>query len=160
MQIEIDPDASVPIYQQIRDRIVEAVASGTLAPGDQLASVRQLAVAFGINVATVAKAYDALRQEGLIRTNHKSGSVVARGPKTGEPRASFLGEWMPRLTTLLAEAVAQGVPPEEILQRSRAVLDGFAVDGACPSQTDVPNNDVPNNDVPDRRARQPKESTE
>ncbi|KQV07470.1 GntR family transcriptional regulator [Leifsonia sp. Root112D2] len=125
MQIEVDPLSSVPIYQQIRDRMVEAVASGSLAPGDQLASVRQLAVAFGINVATVTKAYEALRHEGIIRTNHKSGSVIARGPQSGPPDAAFLDEWMPRLTTLLAEAVAQGMPPREIAERSSAVLADF-----------------------------------
>ena len=80
MQIELDPISDVPIYQQLRDRIVEAIASGRLAPGQQLSPVRRLAVSFGINVATVGKAYDALRHEGLIRTTAKSGSVVARGP--------------------------------------------------------------------------------
>jgi Predicted transcriptional regulators len=127
MQIEVDPVSSAPIYQQIRDRIVEAVASGQLTPGDQLASVRQLAVAFGINVATVAKAYDALRQEGIIRTNHKSGSVVVRGPQSGAPDADFLEHWMPRLTTLLAEAVVQGLRPRDIAEHSSAVLAGFGL---------------------------------
>ncbi|MCX7521829.1 GntR family transcriptional regulator [Microbacterium sp. STN6] len=126
MQIEVDPLSAVPIYQQIRDRIIEAVASGRLAPGDQLSSVRALAVAFGINVATVAKAYDALRQEGVIRTNQKSGSVVARGPGSGPASAAFIDQWMPRLTTLLAEAVAQGLPPGAIIARTRTVLDQFA----------------------------------
>lgn len=137
MQIEVDPLSSVPIYQQIRDRIVEAVASGSLAPGDQLASVRQLAIAFGINVATVAKAYDALRQEGIIRTNHKSGSVVARGPQSGPPDTAFLDEWMPRLTTLLAEAVAQGVSPRDIAARSNAVLGGFGTTATQTTATDT-----------------------
>lgn len=150
MQIDVDPHATAPIYQQIRDRIVEAVASGALAPGEQLASVRQLAVAFGINVATVAKAYDLLRREGLIRTNHKSGSVIARGPHTGAPHPAFLGDWMPRLTTLLAEAVAQGMPPDEVLERTRSALDGFAADREIPVETDVPHG----------LARQPKESAE
>lgn len=125
MQIEIDPQSAAPIYQQIRDRVVEAVARGDLTPGDQLASVRQLAVDFGINVATVAKAYDVLRNEGIIRTNHKSGSVIARGPGTGPAHEAFVADWSARLATLLAEAVAQGLPDTQIVVHSTAIVDDF-----------------------------------
>jgi len=126
MQVDIDPLSDVPLYQQLRDRIVEGIASGQLAPGDPLASVRQVAVAFGINVATVGKGYDLLRVEGLIRTNRKSGSVVARGPQSGPPAAGFADGWTARLRTLLAEAVDQGVPDAGILGTVTTTLDGFA----------------------------------
>ncbi len=126
MQIEIDPQSAVPIYQQIRDRVVEAIACGELAEGDQLSSVRQLAVDFGINVATVAKAYDLLRSEGLIRTNHKSGSVIARGPGGGPADPTYVAEWTTRLTTLLAEAVTRGVADRDIVGIGSTVLERFA----------------------------------
>jgi len=126
MQVEIDPASEVPLYQQLRDRIVEGIADGTLVPGDALASVRQVAVAFGINVATVGKGYDLLRAEGLIRTNRKSGSVVARGPDSGPPAHGFAAEWSGRLRTLLAEAVDHGMPGREILRTATDTLDGFA----------------------------------
>ena len=126
MQIQIDPDSAAPIYQQIRDRVVEAVASGDLAPGDQISSVRQLAVDFGINVATVAKAYDVLRNEGIIRTNHKSGSVIARGPGTDPADDSFLADWSGRLATLLAEAVAKGLDDTVIVVQSTAIVEDFS----------------------------------
>lgn len=79
---------AVPIYQQIRDRIVEAIGRGGLRRGDALASVRQLAGAFAINPATVAKAYDLLRAEGLVATNAKSGSFVADDRDTSVPTDS------------------------------------------------------------------------
>lgn len=126
MEIQLDPLSEVAIYQQLRDRMVEAIASGRLQPGDQLESVRRLAVAFGINVATVGKGYDLLRQEGLIVTNHKSGSVVARGPSSGPAAASFTDSWSPRLATLLAEAVAQGLSRADISARVETILDTFA----------------------------------
>ncbi|GAA3873693.1 GntR family transcriptional regulator [Leifsonia kafniensis] len=126
MQIEIDPQSQVPIYQQIRDRTVEAIAAGVLVPGEQLASVRQLALEFGINVQTVSKAYDALRQEGLIRTNHKSGSVIARGPGDVAAAPSFADDWSARLSTLLAEAIVQGVTDAEILARTEQIVQSFA----------------------------------
>ncbi|HEY5224655.1 MAG TPA: GntR family transcriptional regulator [Microbacteriaceae bacterium] len=125
MQIDIDPLSEVPLYQQLRDRVVEGIASGLLPTGEQLASVRQLAVAFGINVATVSKGYELLRHEGLIRTNHKSGSVIARGPADGAARDGFADEWRTRLTTLLAEAVAQGVTPAQISESVDCILTGF-----------------------------------
>lgn len=125
MNIELDPHSPIPIYQQLHDRIVEAMAAGDLVRDQSLASVRQVAVSFGINVATVAKAYDALRQQGFIHTNRKSGSVVARAPDTGtEP--VFKADWQTRLTTLLAEAVAHGVPDAEVLDSCRQTLDAFA----------------------------------
>jgi DNA-binding transcriptional regulator YhcF (GntR family) len=126
VQLQIDPESDAPIYQQIRDRVVEAVASGVLRPGDQLASVRQLAVDFGINVATVAKAYDVLRTEGIIRTNHKSGSVIARGPGTRPADDTVVTEWSARLATLLAEAVAQGLPDAAIVDRCTTIVEDFS----------------------------------
>ena len=126
MQIQIDPLSAAPIYQQIRDRVVEAVAGGDLTPGDQLSSVRQLAVDFGINVATVAKAYDVLRNEGVIRTNHKSGSVIARGPGTDPADDAFIADWSARLATLVAEAVAQGLADTAIVRYSSAIVEDFA----------------------------------
>lgn len=100
---------AVPIYQQIRDRIVEAIGRGGLRRGDALASVRQLAGAFAINPATVAKAYDLLRAEGLVATNAKSGSFVADDRDTSVPTDSFRADFTSRLTTLLAEGRARGL---------------------------------------------------
>lgn len=125
VQIQIDPESAAPIYQQIRDRVVEAVAAGDLVPGNQLSSVRQLAVDFGINVATVAKAYDVLRTEGIIRTNHKSGSIIARGPGTDPAGGAFIADWSGRLATLLAEAVAQGLDDTAIVAQSSMIVEGF-----------------------------------
>jgi DNA-binding transcriptional regulator YhcF (GntR family) len=132
MQIDIDPTSPSPLYQQLRDRVVEAIAAGRLRPGDGLASVRQLAVAFGINVATVAKGYDMLRAEGLIRTNRKSGSVVARGPESGAADERFAPEWTERARTLLAEATAQGLTRDEVLAVAGGILDDFAAERIAP----------------------------
>ena len=126
MQIEIDPLSAVPIYQQIRDRIVEAVAGGDLTPGEQLSSVRQLAMDFGINVATVTRAYDVLRGEGIIRTNHKSGSVIARGPESEPADPAFVADWSTRLATLLAEAIVQGLGDRSITENTAAILEDFS----------------------------------
>ena len=121
MILTVDLDSEVPIYQQLRDQIVEAIAEGVLTEGSSLPSTRALAADFGINFHTVNKAYDLLRQQGLIRLNRKTGAEVAL-TAAGTP---FRAEWAARARTLLAEAVARGVPAEEVLQTCRAVLDSF-----------------------------------
>jgi len=125
MLIDIDPDSESPLYQQLRDQVVEAIADGTLQPGDALASVRQLAGQFGINSATVGKGYELLRQEGLVRTSRRSGSVIARGP-ADQPAPGFAAGWATRLRTLLAEAVAQGMTEAAIRDTAASLLADFA----------------------------------
>lgn len=115
MDIALDPLSPTPLYQQIRDRIVEAIAAGELRRGDLLASVRSLARAFAINPATVVKAYDLLRAEGLVASNSKSGTFVARDRDGRGPSAAFVADWQSRLVTLLSEARAQGAKPDQIL---------------------------------------------
>ncbi|NGY66490.1 GntR family transcriptional regulator [Lentzea sp. NEAU-D13] len=128
MLLTIDLDSETPIYQQIRDRVVEAIATGELRAGDPLPSTRQLGVDLGINFHTVSKAYDLLRREGVIRINRKSGAVVRRDHGSGPPDAGFADAWQARLRTLLAEATTQGITPDEVLGRSRDVLSGFVAD--------------------------------
>jgi DNA-binding transcriptional regulator YhcF (GntR family) len=132
--IDIDPGSESPLYQQLRDQVVQAIADGRLKPGDPLASVRQLAVQFGINSATVGKGYELLRQEGFVRTSRRSGSVVARGP-ADELTAGFSEGWSDRLRTLLAEAVAQGMGDESIRSTTDALLADFAARRTDPTRS-------------------------
>jgi GntR family transcriptional regulator len=125
MLIDIDPDSESPLYQQLRDQVVRAIADGSLKPGEALASVRQLASQFGINSATVGKGYELLRQEGLVRTSRRSGSVITRGP-SDQPTSGFSAGWTDRLRTLLAEAVAHGTPEQSIRDTTDALLAEFA----------------------------------
>ncbi|WP_340681710.1 GntR family transcriptional regulator [Amycolatopsis coloradensis] len=127
MLLTLDLDSEVPIYQQIRDRIVEAVADGVLAEGSALPSTRQLGADLGINFHTVNKAYDLLRTQGFIRINRKTGAVVRRDASSGPAEDGYADEWQDRLRTLLAEAVALGLGPREVTSRCESVLDSFAV---------------------------------
>ena len=126
MLLSIEPDGPVPIYQQIRDRVVEAIAAGAAPAGCTLPSTRQLAVDLGINFHTVNKSYDILRQEGLVRLTRKSGAVVSRDSGSGPPDSGYVQAWTGRLRTLLAEAAAQGMAPEEILRHCRGTVGTFA----------------------------------
>jgi GntR family transcriptional regulator len=126
MFLTIEPDGPVPIYQQIRDRIVEAIAGGRQPAGSGLPSTRQLAVDLGVNFHTVNKSYDLLRREGLLRISRKSGAVVQRDAGSGPPSQDWAQDWAARLETLLAEAAAQGMPADEIVAHCRAAVGDFA----------------------------------
>jgi GntR family transcriptional regulator len=123
--LTLDLDSEVPIYQQIRDRIVEAIADGALRDGDALPSTRQLGTDLGINFHTVNKAYDLLRAQGVIRVNRKSGAVVRRDARSGPAEPGYGDAWQERLRTLLAEAVVLGLGPDDVTRRCTAVLSTF-----------------------------------
>jgi GntR family transcriptional regulator len=127
MLLSIEPDGPVPIYQQIRDRIVEAIAAGELPAGSSLPSTRQLAVDLGVNFHTVSKGYDLLRQEGLLRIGRKSGAVVRRDAGSGPPDLGWEEGWAGRLRTLLAEAIAQGLGPDEIGLHGQTAVARFGM---------------------------------
>jgi len=133
--LSLDQDGEVPIYQQIRDRIVEAIASGDLVEGSSLPSTRQLAVDLGINFHTVNKAYDLLRREGLLRINRKSGALVQRDARSGPPAPGWADEWETRLRTLLAEAVAHGVGDPTVLDSCDVVLASFTASARAAATT-------------------------
>lgn len=132
MILTVDDTSEIPIYAQLRDQVVLAIADGGLADGDPLPSTRQLAADLGVNFHTVHKAYDLLRREGFIVLTRRSGAVVRRRPE-GDPPAGFVDGWERTARTLLAEAVAQGVPRNQILDRCTAVLATFPTEtGARP----------------------------
>lgn len=84
MILQFDFSSDVPIYLQIRNQIVIGISSGQLKSGEKLPTVRALAEESGINVMTVSKAYNLLKQEGYIITDRRKGATVAQ--KTGTPQ--------------------------------------------------------------------------
>src|SRR5260370_29256565 len=96
MLLSIEPDGPVPIYQQIRDRIVESIAHGRQPAGSALPSTRQLAVDLRVNFHTVNKGYDLLRQAGLLPPCPNAGAVRGPGTSHGAPRPSPAPDWAAR----------------------------------------------------------------
>jgi GntR family transcriptional regulator len=70
-------ESGVPVYRQIMDQVRGAMASGSLSAGDQLPTVRQLAVDLAINPNTVARAYRELELGGLLETHQGTGSFIS-----------------------------------------------------------------------------------
>ncbi len=75
--IQINVDADIPIWIQIRNRILYLIRTGQYKSGDRLPSVRDLAVVLGINFNTVSKAYQDLERDGLICTKRGRGTFIS-----------------------------------------------------------------------------------
>ena len=74
----LDPSTGVPVYRQMIDQVLLAIASGTLKGGDQLPTVRQVAVELAINPNTVLRAYRELEIRGTLTTQQGLGTYVTK----------------------------------------------------------------------------------
>ncbi len=77
MQILLNNNSMVPIYEQLMDQVKSEIINGTLKENDSLPSVRALAGELRISALTVKKAYDRLEEEGFVVTVHGKGTYVA-----------------------------------------------------------------------------------
>lgn len=105
--IHISPGDDAPIYRQIVRQVIEAVASGSLAPGERLPSLRALAKKLVVAPLTVKKAYDVLEAEGLIETRQGQGTFVRVDAAKSEQKAS--ARLSPLIRRLVVEADVAGV---------------------------------------------------
>ena len=111
MIIRIDEYSDVPIYMQIRNQIVMGISSGELKAGEQLPTVRALALEIGINTMTVSRTYQMLKSEGYIMTDRKNGARVRQQiEKSGVMSAENKNE----LKRIVSEARLSGVPKKDI----------------------------------------------
>ncbi len=119
MLFRLDFNSDRPIYQQIRDQIVLGIAQGSLSPGEKLPTVRALADEAGVNMMTVSKAYQLLKQEGYISTDRRSGTVVS--PREGD--RSVPEQTMKRLQLALSELRVAGWSREQVLELCRELYE-------------------------------------
>lgn len=103
----LDPNSSTPLFQQLHDAIVYDIATGQLSKGTTLSPVRKVAASFGINPATVKKAYDLLQEEGIVETRGRSGTVVTMSGANldADFRALLLRAYAAGLTTAHVHAL-------------------------------------------------------
>jgi DNA-binding transcriptional regulator YhcF (GntR family) len=78
-RFRLDTHSGVPVYRQIIDQVMGGLASGALAPGDRLPTMRQLAVDLRINPNTVIRAYREMEIRGVLETQQGSGTFIAQG---------------------------------------------------------------------------------
>lgn len=110
----LDEHNPLPLYAQLGGQIRQAIARGTLVPGAQLPTIRELGVQLRINPNTVARVYADLEREGLIATQRGRGTFVKQAPAAPSPadRAVRLATI---IETALGEAALLGISPREFV---------------------------------------------
>jgi GntR family transcriptional regulator len=118
--VSIDPHDPTPIYAQLERGLRAAIASGRLRPGDQLPTVRQLAVDLRINANTVARVYTELERAGVIETRRGVGSFVSATPAQAHPPREHDRRLRAFITRILADADRSGFTIDDLIAALRA----------------------------------------
>ena len=124
-RFSLDPQSGVPVYRQIIDQVTGGIAAGALAPGDQLPTVRQLAVDLSINPNTVIRAYRELEIRGVLETEQGTGTFISNQEvrlDTAERQRSLnqlIGDFM-------ARAGSAGFTAEELIEQLQAMQSDAA----------------------------------
>ena len=112
VQITIDSDSGIPLWLQLRNRLIYLIASGRFEAGDKLPTVRELAVDLGVNYNTVSKVYQDIERDGYIVSKRGKGTFVAdRGPAeaaAAKTEAEFLAD------EFIRQCRELGVPRQDI----------------------------------------------
>jgi GntR family transcriptional regulator len=124
--VSIDPQDATPIYAQLERALRAAIATGRLRPGDQLPTVRQLAVELSINANTVARVYAELERAGVIDTKRGVGSFVTATPLKAHPPREHERRLRAFTTRLIADADAAGFTVDDVIAALRAQRPGGA----------------------------------
>jgi GntR family transcriptional regulator len=123
-EISIATGSDVPIYRQIVDQVCRAIATGELAPGAQLPSVRALAEQLVINPNTVRKTYADLIREGILESHQGKGVFVARR-RTVYTKAERARRIDTALEAFVNEGMYLGFTPEELHEALTRKLQQF-----------------------------------
>jgi GntR family transcriptional regulator len=125
MILHLRTDSPVPPYEQLRAQIATMVASGVLAPGARLPTIRQLAGDLGVAGGTVTRAYRELERDGVISGRGRHGTFVRDRPAAAQ--APDLGRRLEEAARWFAVQARQlGADPATALARARDALDGLA----------------------------------
>src|ERR1700680_1812665 len=115
-RFRLDPHSGVPVYRQLIDQVQGGMASGSLSSGDQIPTVRQVAVDLAINPNTVLRAYRELEIRGVLETQQGTGTFISHQ----KPRRDD-AERQRRLNQLTGELVAragsEGFTVEELIDQ-------------------------------------------
>jgi GntR family transcriptional regulator len=109
----------VPIYVQLRDQLLNAIGAGAAGPGDQMPTMREVAVALKVDLNTVRRAYDELERQGVITLQRGRGSFVAAPPPLDRAAQDRRTDDLAKRT--LALAAAQGVEAQALAKRILAL---------------------------------------
>jgi GntR family transcriptional regulator len=114
----------MPLHAQLERSIRVAIGSRRLRPGDQLPTVRELAVALRINANTVARVYTHLERSGALETRRGVGTFVVDSPDPSRNQAARDAELRAIVTRALADASAHGFTAADLRRELQAISKG------------------------------------
>src|SRR6478672_2187548 len=120
-RLRLDLQSGVPVYRQIIDQVRGGIASGALASGDQLPTVRQLAVDLAINPNTVVRAYRELELGGLLETHQGTGTFIST-QKIKRGDAERQRQLAQIVADCLARAGAAGFTVEDLIEQLHGLV--------------------------------------
>ncbi len=115
----LKPHSGVPIYRQLSDQIRRMIASGQLAAGAELPSIRDLALRHAINPMTVSKVYSILEAEGLLARNRGKQMTVANLTRAHSPATKRVQQLEPHLEQLVLAARQLELGEAEVVKALR-----------------------------------------
>src|SRR5258707_10907721 len=113
--VTIDARDKTPIYAQLERALRAAIATGRLTNGDQLPTVRQLAVELSVNANTVARVYTELERAGVLETRRGVGSFVAATPEQAHPPDDHQRRLSAFITRVQADAARAGFTIDDVI---------------------------------------------
>lgn len=128
MIITLDFQSDTPIYIQLRNKIIEGIAAGQLKPGDPLPSVRALANDLGVNMHTINKAYQLLKQDGFIQI-HRQRGVEVNPDGFPELTEEFMVYLEQSLRPLIGEAICRGMEEKGFAALCKSLFEHMAEGG-------------------------------
>lgn len=140
LPLRISASSGVPVYLQLEQQITQAIASGLLSAGDPLLSVRKMAAELRINPNTVARAYQNLERDGVIRTVPGGGTFVGELTAVGQGllKSEKLRRLRPLADQLVIEAAQLMVTPEDLHKLVDTALNAQQASLPRKSRTTVP----------------------
>lgn len=115
-QFQLDLKSGLPVYRQLMDQVLVGMAAGGLNPGDQLPTVRQLAVDLSINPNTVVRAYKELEIRGFLTTQQGTGTFITM-QKVQKDEAQHHERLTRMVSEFVARVSAEGYTVHEIMGR-------------------------------------------
>jgi GntR family transcriptional regulator len=114
ISFQVDQKSGIPIYIQIMDEIKHLLATGVLQPGQQLPTIRELAVNLTINLHTVAHAYAELEREGFLTIQRGRGTFISDGHHEDELERLRVQKLKTLVENLVVEVLHLGYEPDEV----------------------------------------------
>lgn len=105
---QVDPTSTTPLFEQLASSVRRAIADGSLTTGERLPSAKELAASLDVNLHTVLRAYQLLRDEGLIELRRGRGAVVTAATPSAGRVAHLVDE-------LVREATRMGISRSELV---------------------------------------------